>query len=257
MTLKVASAQILISAGDSVGNLLRANEAVATAKQLGADFVVLPECSNFGWTDTSALTGASAISEDPFIMGMSERAEAESIYIAVGFVEREGDHLYNSAVLIDPLGNIVLHHRKINELDFAKELYSTGSEVFTADTEFGTVGLMICADALSETDQVIERLIAKGADVILSPSSWAVPPDHDNGIDPYGSLWLDAYRRGLRESNTWFNATSNVGTVVSGEWRGFLCIGNSIAIGPDQENLHISPYGEDAAHIEIVELSLP
>jgi predicted amidohydrolase len=149
---------------------------------------------------------------------------------------------------------VVLHHHKINELDFARELYQTGSKVDTVSTEFGTVGLMICADALSQDDRVIERLIAQGADVILSPSAWAVPSDHNNDINPYGSLWVGAYRNGLGSSNTWIVATSNVGVISQGVWAGHLCIGNSIAIGPEVEQMQVFPFGSDAVHIEMVEI---
>jgi predicted amidohydrolase len=252
--MKIASAQILIVGGDQQGNLGRAKEAISTAKSRGADFVVLPECSNFGWTDSSALLGAVEISKDTFIAGIVQCAKAESIYVAVGFVERKGEHLYNSALLIDESGEIQIHHRKINELHFAKELYQTGSEVFSAETRFGTVGLMICADALSETEQVIERLVEKGVDIILSPSAWAVAPEHDNDLNPYGSLWIDAYRNGLKNSKTWIIATSNVGVIAEGVWQSHLCIGNSIASGPNHDELQISPFGKDAIHIEIIEV---
>jgi predicted amidohydrolase len=37
-----------------------------------------------------------------------------NIYISIGLVEKEGDRLYDSAILIDNRGNIFLKHRKIN-----------------------------------------------------------------------------------------------------------------------------------------------
>ena len=42
-----------------------------------------------------------------------------------------------------------------------------------------------------------------GADVILSPSSWAVRPDHNNDINPYGKEWLDAYMPVASEFSVW------------------------------------------------------
>ena len=253
--MKVASAQILVESGDPVGNLERAVVAVREAKSRGADIVVLPECSNFGWADSSAITQASPIISDPFVLGLRALAKSVDVFIAVGFVERSEHQLFNAAVLIDPAGEILIHHRKINELDFAREIYSTGSEVFVAETPLGTIGLMICADALSEEAAVIERLVALGADVILSPSAWAVPPNHDNTETPYGSLWVDAYRRGLGSSKSWVVATSNVGVISDGVWVGFPCIGNSIAVGPGAAELIVSPFGQTAVHTEIIEIS--
>ncbi len=252
--MRVASAQVLIVGGDPVGNLERAVVAVRDATKLGADFVVLPECSNFGWADSSAIKNAVEVQDDPFVIGLQNLAKELGIYIAVGFVEKLADALFNSAVLIDAQGQIVIHHRKINELDFAKEIYSTGSDVFAVDTPFGKVGLMICADALSGNDMVVERLVELGTDVILSPSAWAVPPTHDNTVNPYGSLWVDAYRKGLGSSKSWIVATSNVGVMTDSVWTGFPCIGNSIAIGPAASDLIVSPFGQSAVHIELIEI---
>ncbi len=249
--MKIASAQILVVGGDAEGNLLRARTAILASSKMGAQTVLLPECSNFGWTDESAIAQASEISVDPFIASMKESAIAHEVYITVGFVERDGSSLYNSAVIISPTGKILLHHRKINELDFAREMYSTGNQISTVDTPLGKLGLMICADALSEGDRVIARLIDEGAEIILSPSAWAVPPNFDNVLTPYGSLWTNAYASGLGASKAWVIATSNVGEVRSGEWAGHKCIGNSISMGPDRA-LIVSPFGENAVHVELI-----
>lgn len=252
--MKIASAQILIHGGDWQGNLQRAVAAIGEAKGLGADIVVLPECSNFGWTHISAQDFAVEIEEDGFVSKIRELAKKLDIYVAFGFVERGGDELFNSAILVNNRGEILAHHRKIHELDFAQELYATGTSITYADTQFGRIGLMICADALSETDSVIEKLVGKEVNIILSPSSWAVPADHDNFKNPYGSLWVDAYRRGLNGGKTWIVATSNVGKVEGGHWDGYLCIGNSISIGPDLENFSVLSYGANATEIGIIKI---
>lgn len=250
--MKIASAQILVVGGDTTGNLERAKKAIAEGSQLEAHMVLLPECSNFGWGDLSAINEATEISIDPFIAGIKASAIANDVYVTVGFVEREGSNLYNSAVIISPTGEILLHHRKINELDFAREIYSVGTQISSVDTPLGKLGLMICADALSEEDRIIARLIEEGAEVILSPSAWAVPPDFDNSLTPYGTLWIDAYTTGIADANTWVIATSNVGVVRDGQWAGHKCIGNSITMGPGQ-SVFISPFGENATHIELID----
>ena len=42
-------------------------------------------------------------------------------------------------------------------------------------------------------EEHLKALAKKGARLILSPCAWAVPPDHDQVRDPYGSLWRDVY----------------------------------------------------------------
>lgn len=249
--MKVASAQILVIGGDPLGNLIRATSAISEASKLGAQVVLLPECSNFGWADPSAIAEATQISDDPFIEGIKKSAISNAVYVTLGFVERDGANLYNSAAIISPLGEIILRHRKINELDFAREIYATGDQISSVDTPLGKLGLMICADALSEDDRIVARLVEAGAEVILSPSAWAVPPDFDNALTPYGSLWVDAYSSGLADAKTWIIATSNVGVMRSGPWAGFKCIGNSITIEASGA-VQVSPFGEEAVHIKLI-----
>jgi predicted amidohydrolase len=254
MKMKVASAQILVIGGDVVGNLARAVDAISDASKMGAQIVLLPECSNFGWADPSAITEATQISVDPFIAGIKKSAISNAVYVTIGFVERDGSNLYNSAVIISPFGEIILRHRKINELDFAREIYATGDQISSVDTPLGKLGLMICADALSEEDRIVARLVEAGAEVILSPSAWAVPPDFDNSLTPYGPLWVDAYSSGLGDAKTWIIATSNVGVMRSGPWAGFKCIGNSMAIGADR-TVQVSPFGESAVNLRLITTS--
>ena len=68
------------------------------------------------------------------------------MFVVAGLVERAGDRLYNAAVLIDPRGETLLVHRKINELEIAHDLYSIGDRLAVVPTELGTLGISICAD---------------------------------------------------------------------------------------------------------------
>jgi predicted amidohydrolase len=85
-----------------------------------------------------------------------------------------------------------------------------------------------------------------GADVILSPSAWAVPADHDNAADPYGKTWLDAYCPPAGEFSMWIAGVSNVGPITAGPWEGMNCIGGSLVVGPDGAVALRGPYGADA-----------
>ena len=83
-----------------------------------------------------------------------------------------------------------------------------------------------------------------GAQVILSPSAWAVDADHDNARDPYGKLWRDSYTELARLYDVTVIGVSNVGPITGGPWAGRKCIGCSLAVGPGGEVLAEGPYGE-------------
>jgi predicted amidohydrolase len=95
-----------------------------------------------------------------------------------------------------------------------------------------------------------------GADIILSPCAWAVPPDHDNAKEPYGQLWRDNYSPVARDFRMWIAGISNVGPITSGPWTGRKCIGCSMLVGPDGAVALQGPYGENAEAVLYAEIAL-
>jgi predicted amidohydrolase len=242
---RVGMAQILVEGGRPAANLDRAAAAVHQAAATGCRLVVLPECLDVGWTDPSARELARPI-PGPHADVLTRAAREAGVYVAAGLVERADDRLFNAAVLIDPTGHILLHHRKINELDIALDLYAVGDRMGVVETELGILGLAICADNFGTSLAVGHVLARMGAGVILSPSAWAVDADHDNTRDPYGKLWLDSYTELARLYDATVIGVSNVGPMTGGPWDGRVCIGCSLAVGPGGEVLARGPYGVGA-----------
>jgi predicted amidohydrolase len=178
------------------------------------------------------------------------------LYLCAGLVERAGDRIFNSAALIDPAGEVLIHHRKLNELEIGHPFYEQGDRLTVAHTPLGTFGVMICADAFARGQVVSRTLGLMGADILLSPSAWAVPADHDNHRDPYGQLWLDNYCPVARDYRLWIAGVSNVGWLAAGPWQGRKCIGCSLLIGPDGQVVLQGPYGENADTILYAEVEL-
>jgi predicted amidohydrolase len=177
------------------------------------------------------------------------------MFVAAGLVERAGDKLFNSAVLIDPSGEILLVHRKINELELAHDLYSIGDRLGVAHTPLGTLGLNICADNFADSLAIGHVLARMGAQVILSPSVWAVDSDHDNAVTPYGDLWRTSYRELCRCYDLYVIGVSHVGWLSAGPWKGRKVIGCSLAMGPGGTILAQGPYGHDAEALVTVEIA--
>ena len=249
---RLGMAQTLVEGGRPGPNLDRAVAAIGRAADLGCRAVVLPECLDLGWTDPSARDLAQPI-PGPHFDRLADAAKGRGVYVAAGLVEHAGPRLYNAGVLIGPAGELLLHHRKINELDIALDLYSVGDRLGVAETDLGTVGLAVCADNFSDSLAVGHVLARMGAQVILSPSAWAVDADHDNARDPYGKLWLDAYTELARLYDVTVIGVSNVGWLTGGPWKGRRCIGCSLAVGPTGV-LAMGPYGDAAEAVTVVEV---
>ena len=254
-SFKLALCQMKVVGGDRPANLARAGEMIASAAEGGAQFVLLPEAMDLGWTDPSALTQAEPVPEGKTFVYLAEMARKHQVYICSGLIEKAGDKVYNSAVIINRDGDLILLHRKINELDIGHPYYALGDRLTECETEFGTLGLLICADANADGFVLTRSLAYMGADVILSPSSWAVVADHDNKKEPYGGMWKQAYKPIAKDFRVWIASCSNVGWMTGGPWKGWKGIGCSMVIGPGGQELLNAPYGENADTILYVEIT--
>lgn len=255
-TLKLAMAQMLVEGGRKAANLERAEKSIAEAAHRGAQIVVLPEALNHGWTHPVANAEVDSIPDGESCARLRAAAQTHRIHVCAGLVEREGGSIFNSAVLISPTGEILLLHRKLNELEIGHPFYAQGDRLGVAHTSLGTIGLMICADAFARGQVISRTLGLMGADIILSPSAWAVPSDHDNAGEPYGRLWLDNYGPVARDFRLWIAGVSNVGRITAGPWQGRKCIGCSLLVGPDGKQVMMGPYGEQAEALLLADIRL-
>jgi predicted amidohydrolase len=250
----LAMIQMRVDGGAKEENLARAEASIAQAANGGADVVLLPEALNLGWTHSSARTDADEIPDGRACGRMRAAARRNGVHVCLGLIERAGNLRFNSAVLIDSTGEVLLHHRKLNELSIAHDLYACGDRLAVAPTPFGTIGLMICSDGFAPGQVVSRTLCLMGASVILSPCAWAVPADHNEPEEPYGQVWLDNYGPVARDFRTWIAGCSNVGPIIDGPWRGRNCIGCSLVIGAEGKTVLRGPYGVSAETILYVEI---
>ncbi|NUQ61684.1 MAG: carbon-nitrogen hydrolase family protein [Pirellulales bacterium] len=254
-TLRVGMGQMLVEPGCLRNNLRRAVRMIRDAAQQGCQVVVLPECLDLGWTHPSARQHAQPI-PGPSAEALSQAASDAKIDVVAGLTERAGDRIYNAAVLVDGDGRLLARHRKINILEIAQDLYSVGDQLSVTKASWGTVGIAVCADNFPDSHCLGHALARMGAQIVLSPCAWAVPPDHDNRQEPYGELWKGSYATLARLYEMPMVGVSNVGLITEGPWQGRKCIGCSLAVGGQGEVVFQAPYGEDAECLGIVDLEL-
>lgn len=142
----------------------------------GAELVVLPELCNSGYNFDSrqqAWATSEAIDNSIFLQFLQAQCQRYDIHIVAGFNERDGDCLYNSAVLVGPLGYVGKYrklHLFMNERDFFQP-GDAGLPVF--DLGHCRVGMLVCFDWLFP--EVWRILALKGADVVCHPSNLVLP----------------------------------------------------------------------------------
>ncbi|MDQ3911705.1 MAG: hydratase [Actinomycetota bacterium] len=185
----VACAQYAVRDGDPETNLESSVGAIRAAANAGADLVVLPELANSGCDFPSreqALKLAEKVRETgenpcgPTLSAWKEVAQQSGVFVVVGFLEREGGSLYNSAAVIGP--GLFERYRKTHLWDGEKLLYEAGRDLPVFDTPLGRLGVLICYDAWFP--EAARTLALRGADLICipanAPNDW-VPEERRRG----------------------------------------------------------------------------
>jgi len=229
--LRAAMAQLRVEDGDVTGNMRRAEEAVREAAAKGADLICIPEAADYGWLYQQARRDAFPI-PGPYTDFLSELARELGVWISAGCLEKDGDKTYNSAVIINRRGRIVLKHRKINTLkNLTKHLYDAGDpkDIKTVGTEFGRIGLTICADNFSSKNP--QRVAELGAWLLIAPHGFAAKVGN---LRDNSQGYQEHIRTVARESKLWVIGTDTVmGKVAGGAWKGQYHTGCSTIADPN------------------------
>jgi predicted amidohydrolase len=162
----------------NIAKLLALNEEAAKS---GSKVIVNTELATTGYAFESRKEIAPLTESipGPTTQAFGRIAGDYGCYICIGLPERDARTgiFYNSAVLIGPSGQIVARYRKASPA-FRENLWAAKGNlpVSVVQTEFGVMGLVICADSYSYRQARIAAL--KGARLLMIPANW--PPEHHN-----------------------------------------------------------------------------
>lgn len=150
--------------------------------------------------------------DGPTVTQLRALARQHARYLSFGFAELAGDDVFNAAVVIDPTGAVVAHHRKTRLVPM--DTWSGFTAAPRALTRFQLDGveavLLVCADfndeALREEiggDAAIEVILLPQASAGLDPEvvsrspypfdgKWMLAPQRmgTEGLDRYFGSWL-------------------------------------------------------------------
>jgi len=222
--IRIAMCQILCLDGDRNGNIARMDVAMDRARDMPVDIVCFPETVFYGWVNPEAHTRAQPIpGEDSEILCNLARQGA---FVCAGLEEKDGDKLYDSALLIDGDGRILLKHRKIILLsELMTPRYAPGRDVQVAETEFGKIGVLICAD--THDQEILERMASLKPDLVLVPYGYAAP---EEAWPAHGKQLERVVQNAARVIGAPVIGTNLVGQITHGPWRGQTYEGHSVAV---------------------------
>ena len=168
-TLRVALAQMNPSVGDLVGNVKAMIDAYERASSEQSDVVVFGELSITGYPPEDLVLKAGFVAENLRMLEQFAAATGPCAAI-VGFVDRQGDHLYNAAAVCAN-GKVMGTYRKHllpNYRVFDEERYFEPGESFSLFRIAGvTCGLTICED-IWFADGPVHAQAKAGASVMLN-----------------------------------------------------------------------------------------
>ncbi len=240
--LRVAMAQMDVADGDLAENMRRAETAIREAAVKGADLVCLPEAADLGWLCQSAREKALPVpgAYTDFLSGLAKELK---LWISAGCLEKADDRTYNSAVLIDRSGAIALRHRKISTLPrLTSHLYDAGSaeDIKVVDTEFGRVGITICADNFDPKHP--RRVAELGAWLLIAPHGFAETPQ---GLPDNGISYANHIKKVAKEAKLWVIAADTaLSEVAGGDWKGYLHSGFSTVANPSGKAVALGKFAE-------------
>jgi deaminated glutathione amidase len=191
----------------------------------GAGLIVVPEAVTTGfapgcspeqlWDLVSAVPG-------PVTDEAAACAAALGVHLVWPTYERGGDRgvVYNSAVLLDPRGEVAGVYRKTHlylpERREAGGWVTPGDDVTVVDTDLGRIGTMICFDG--DYPELCRIQAVRGAEVIARPSAFLRSAD----------IWELTTRARAYDNHVYVVAANAVGRDPGGN----LYFGNSMIVGP-------------------------
>ena len=215
--------------------------AIAKISSITCDLLVLPELAMTGYQFTTQ-DEVRALAE-PIPNGITTQrfahiARKQSMSIVIGLPEQDGEHVYNSAVLVGPNGFLGVY-RKLH-LFFEETLFFDPGDTELTVWDLGDmkIGLMICFDWIYP--EVARTLALNGADIICHPSNLVLPHCPDAMVT-----------RCLE--NRVFSITANrIGKEARGGKSALTFIGNSEIVSPKGRILHrASPDQQELTIVDI------
>ncbi len=217
------------------GNL---EEVWEITRGVDVDLLVLPELFDTGYLFESKEELLSLATEVPggeTCAFLAELAGRVGCRVAAGLAEREGERVFNSAVLVSPEGVIGLY-RKVHLFYYEKEYFSPGDRGFPVfDAGPARVGMMICYDW--RFPEAARTLALRGAQVLAHPA---------NLVHPYCQ---DAMVTRCLENRVFAITANRTGTDDAGG-RSVSFTGRSRIVGPGGEVLAQAP-AEGAAVLTV------
>jgi len=167
--------------GDSVSENIKSTElACKKASEQGADIIVFPELFYCAYGLSSENLQKHAITASQLTSQLSSITSLFKLTVVMPYAEKYQDEIYNSALIVDWLGNFVHNYRKCNLWGkYENENYKPGDNLstFKITTKSNlsiTAGCIVCYDV--EFPEPARTLALQGAKLLIVPTALGCGP---------------------------------------------------------------------------------
>jgi predicted amidohydrolase len=169
-TLRVAAVQMR-STRNLDENVATTKRHISECAQQGARVVVFPECSVSGYFDNDYMKALTRLQLEKAEQAVAEACRQHGVYAIVGMPVRDGEKLYNSAIVIDPDGKVVERYHK---LQLAESWPDEGDHLSVFKVDGVPASIIICHD--ERYPELVRLPVLAGARLVFYIS-------HESGVD--------------------------------------------------------------------------
>ena len=175
--LRVAVTQTAPKQAAPNDNRRLALDRIGEATDRGARMIALPECAISGYAiddPKEALRLAETI-DGPSVTAIQRHCAATGACVAFGLLERDGENLFNSAILAGPEG-VIGHHRKSHVVAVAADTHvAKGAAIEVFEAHGVRLGMMICYEV--RFPEIARVMALGGAQMLIVVANWPAGAD--------------------------------------------------------------------------------
>lgn len=234
-------------AGLEPADRLAAFEEAIADQQL--DLVVCPELFMSGYNVGNDLHGLAEPADGPFAQSIAALARQTGTAICYGYPERDGETVYNSALVVSATGHVLANHRKLAiPPGFEQRFFASGDQLTRFELGGMKCALVICYDV--EFPETVRAACTAGAEIVIIPTA-------------LGAQWDQVAHRVVParafENGCYALYANHAGSEGDITYAGASCIvgpdGRDVARADDQPQLVTAPL--EAARVAAARLRLP
>ena len=170
---RIACVQMDCELGNPETNRQNIVRLIAAAAESSASLAIFPECAITGYCFESRQEAVpfAEKADGPSASMIAEACQKSGLFAVVGFIESDGDRLFNAAMVVGPRGLVGVYRKTHLPFLGIDRFLDPGDAPFQIfELPIGKIGINICYDI--SFPEAARELKLLGAELIVIPTNW-------------------------------------------------------------------------------------